>query len=116
LSWRKLLRDLELSRTQVLLFVEFLIYFYIYNFSGGKASDTKRGTNLKQFIRRDTVKAEIQIHLWNGGEDAYKTNVYGDRIIFERIIPANGSAVQNIKDHLGNTVHTGSKSENVFTF
>jgi hypothetical protein len=45
-------------------------------FSGGKASNTKRGINLKQFIQRDTVKAEIEIHLWNGGDDAYKTNIF----------------------------------------
>ena len=64
---------------------------------GGHASDTKRATNLKTFIRQDESKALIRIHLYNGGYLAYQPEEWGKEIIFERTISDTGSQTFTIK-------------------
>jgi len=58
---------------------------------GGHASDTKRATNLKSFVRKDQGKAVVRIHLYNGGELAYDPVKWGNEIIFEKQINENGN-------------------------
>ena len=57
-----------------------------FYFIGGKASDTKRSTNQKSFIRHGQNKAVVRIHLFNGGDLAYKPEDWGNEIIFEKVI------------------------------
>ena len=47
---------------------------------------TKRYSKLSDFIQKGKQKATIQVTLKNEGEDAYKPEVYGKAITFERII------------------------------
>ena len=71
--------------------------FNIFPLLGGHASDTKRATNLKTFIRQDESKALIRIHLYNGGYLAYQPEEWGKEIIFERTISDTGSQTFTIK-------------------
>ena len=72
--------------------------------TGGKSSDTKRSTNLSEFVRWESGKAQIQIHLWNGNSEdldnePYKHEEFGDVIIFERTITTSTG---------GNTTNTAT--------
>ena len=58
---------------------------------GGHASDTKRASNLKSFVRKDQSRAIVRIHLYNGGELAYDPEKWGNEIIFEKQINENGN-------------------------
>lgn len=53
---------------------------------GGNAADTKRYTKVSEYIRKGCNKTVIEISLSNRGEDAYKPEVYGNRITFQRTI------------------------------
>ena len=53
---------------------------------GKQASDTKRSTNQKSFIRHGQNKAVVRIHFFNGGDHAYKPEDWGNEIIFEKVI------------------------------
>ena len=79
--------------------------FNIFPLLGGHASDTKRATNLKTFIRQDESKALIRIHLYNGGYLAYQPEEWGKEIIFERTISDTGSQTFTIKGKIrSNTI------------
>ena len=51
---------------------------------------TKRYTRLQDFIQKGFQRAVVQVTLRNEGEDAYKPEVYGRAITFQRNITANG--------------------------
>ena len=53
---------------------------------------TNRYTKLQDFIQRGTDKAKIIITLKNQGEDAYKPEVYGSSISFQRTIWSSGQS------------------------
>ena len=59
-------------------------------FPGGTAADTKRATNQKinqqSFIKQGQSKAVVKIHLFNGGECAYRQNEWGNEIVFEKVL------------------------------
>ena len=57
--------------------------------SGERAASTKRNSALKDFIKSGQTKAEVILHISNEGDEAYKYDVYGDTIIFERHINEN---------------------------
>jgi chromosome segregation ATPase len=61
---------------------------------GANARRTNRARNLKGLVRKDgqdsPTKAVIQVALLNGGDDAYKSDIYGDTIIVERTISLAG--------------------------
>ena len=59
---------------------------------------TKRYTKLQEFIQRGTDKAKIIITLKNQGEDAYKPEVYGSCISFQRVIWSSGQSSVTILD------------------
>ncbi|TRY60937.1 hypothetical protein TCAL_04216 [Tigriopus californicus] len=79
---------------------------------GAQAKDTKRSSHLASFIRNDCTKAEIRIRMWNGGLNAYRPEVYGQTILFERVIYRQSSGSTHIlKDHRGQVVHTGKVAD-----
>ena len=48
---------------------------------------THRGSpNLAHFVRHGCPRAEIKIWLHNEGEEAFRSDHYGDAIVFERVI------------------------------
>lgn len=51
---------------------------------------------MSDYIKHDCNKAEIRVHIHNGGEDSYRHEVYGDTIIFERTIHKAGQSVQKV--------------------
>ena len=51
----------------------------------------------------------MQVTLKNEGEDAYKSEVYGSSITFQRTINDNGQSSVLIKDHKQNVVKKATK-------
>ena len=73
----------------------------VFNFLGGTASDTKRATNQKSFVKQDENKAVVKIHLYNGGDMAYFPQKWGKKIIFEKTIYETGQTLLKIKGESG---------------
>ncbi|KAF9159572.1 Structural maintenance of chromosomes protein 6 [Actinomortierella ambigua] len=73
---------------------------------GGKANATNRAQSLKALIREGASMAEVRLQLRNEGEDAYKPDVYGPRIMIERRIARDGSSGYKLKSTKGKTVST----------
>lgn len=71
---------------------------------GGKARSTERGSSLKQFIRTGAQSAEAIVYLRNRGPDAFNPDEYGDTIICERQIRADGTGGYKIKSEKGQLV------------
>lgn len=67
---------------------------------GGKATSTNRASNLRGFIREGANAAEIKLTIKNRGSDAYRHDVYGDRIQIVRRITKDGSTY-SIKSEKG---------------
>ena len=59
---------------------------------------TKRYTKVQDFIQEGFDKAKIVVTLKNEGEDAYKPEVYGSCISFERVIWSSGQSSVTILD------------------
>jgi len=55
---------------------------------GAGARRTHRARNIKELIRKESPdqRARVRVTLLNGGDDAYKHDVYGDKITIERCI------------------------------
>ena len=71
----------------------------------------KRHSSVGKFVQKETNKAEIRITISNRDEEPYRHEVYGDKIVFERTIYANGVSHYNIKNGKSMaTVCNGSKS------
>ena len=60
---------------------------------GAGARRTHRARNLKDLVRKESASngAKVQVTLLNQGDDAYKHDIYGDKITVERTISLNGS-------------------------
>ena len=71
---------------------------------GGKASDTNRGTAVKNLIKEGEHNASIIVKLRNEGEDAYKPEIYGDTISIERKWSKEGAGSYTIKSETGTVV------------
>ena len=65
---------------------------------------TKRYTKILKFIQRGTDKAKIIITLKNQGEDAYKPEVCGTSILFQRTIWSSGQSSVTILDQNETTI------------
>ncbi|KAI5817061.1 hypothetical protein BZA77DRAFT_279463 [Pyronema omphalodes] len=64
---------------------------------GGKPQATSRGTALKSFIKEGQDTARITVCLKNGGNDAYRQDVYGDLIKVQRIFSKDGGSQYKLK-------------------
>ncbi|KAI0414596.1 P-loop containing nucleoside triphosphate hydrolase protein [Xylaria grammica] len=73
---------------------------------GGKASATNRGGSLKSFVKEGTDHASLVVRLKNQGEDAYKSDLYGDSIICERWFTKAGSSGFKVKSSAGRIIST----------
>lgn len=70
---------------------------------------TKRYNKLQDFIQKGHNRAIVQVTLKNEGEDAYKSEVYGPSITFQRTINDNGQSSVFIKDSKQNIVKKSTK-------
>lgn len=52
---------------------------------------------MKGFIKHDESRAEVKLQLSNRGEDAFRPDVYGDKIIIERSINKDGGGGFKLK-------------------
>ncbi|KAI9526947.1 hypothetical protein NQZ68_034617 [Dissostichus eleginoides] len=71
---------------------------------GGKATDTNRGTSVKDFVKTGETSAEITVKLRNRGLDAFKRDVYGDSISIERRIFSDGSRTCKLRSETGQLI------------
>jgi chromosome segregation ATPase len=58
---------------------------------GAKATDTNRGSSLKDLIKEGKHTSQIQVVLSNDGIDAFETGKYGKEITIERVLKRDGS-------------------------
>ncbi|KAF9563561.1 P-loop containing nucleoside triphosphate hydrolase protein [Agrocybe pediades] len=71
---------------------------------GCKASETDRGKGLATLIKDGENKAEVTITIKNEGEEAYRRDIYGDRINVTRTINKSGGSTYKIKTSAGKLV------------
>lgn len=77
---------------------------------GGKANAASRGTSVKSMVETGKRTAEVTIKLRNVGRDAFNQEVYGDSIIINRKLSADGASQYKIKSSSG-TVVSSKKDE-----
>ena len=65
----------------------------------GESKHTKRYSRLQNFVREGSSKAEIRVTLQNIGSEAFKPEVYGDSITFQRFILQSGGTNFLLLDH-----------------
>ena len=73
---------------------------------GGKANSTQRASSLKELVKAGAPNALVTVTLSNQGDDAYKPDSYGSKIIIERKINVDGAGSWKIKNEAGKTVAT----------
>ncbi|KAG2218652.1 hypothetical protein INT45_000825, partial [Circinella minor] len=73
---------------------------------GAKANATNRGRNLSALIREGANAALVTVHITNKGPDAYRHDVYGDKIIVERKILKDGVGNYHIRSSSGKIIST----------
>lgn len=71
---------------------------------GGKAASTNRGNSIKSFVKEGCGAAEIVLWMKNRGPEAFKRDVYGDRIVIERRINADGGGQWKMRSAQGKLV------------
>ncbi|RCK65465.1 Structural maintenance of chromosomes protein 6 [Candida viswanathii] len=71
---------------------------------GANATDTNRGSSIKDLIKDGKSTSRITIVIKNEGPDAYKPNAYGDKIIVERRLQRLGANTYTLKAANGKTV------------
>jgi len=64
----------------------------------GESKHIKRYSKVSEFVKKDCSRALIQITLRNTGEDAYKPEIYGPSLTFQRTITENGTSSYLLKD------------------
>jgi len=79
---------------------------------GGKATVTQRATSLKGLIKEGKNKGSVTIKIRNKGPDAYKPNIYGEKIVIERELRKDGVNGYKIKNNSGKTIATNRKELN----
>ncbi|XP_036596475.1 structural maintenance of chromosomes protein 6-like [Trichosurus vulpecula] len=62
------------------------------------------GSSLSEFVKDGELSANISITLRNTGEDAFKSDLYGDSITVQQCISVNGTTSYKLKDQAGNLV------------
>ena len=63
----------------------------------GETKNIKRFNKVSEFIKKGSSKAVIQVTLSNVGEDAYKPEIFGKSITFQRTINESGSSAYLLK-------------------
>ncbi|QLG71584.1 hypothetical protein HG535_0B06290 [Zygotorulaspora mrakii] len=76
---------------------------------GAKASDTNRGTALKDLIREGCSTAKITLHLDNENHGSYHQESFGSEIIIERALKKNGTTSFSIKSVCGKEISSKKK-------
>ncbi|KAL0135489.1 P-loop containing nucleoside triphosphate hydrolase protein [Mucor lusitanicus] len=71
---------------------------------GANASATNRGKSVSSFIKEGTSAAIVTIHLTNNGPNAYRPDIYPERIIVERRINKEGGSPYKIKNKSGRVI------------
>jgi len=64
----------------------------------GESKHIKRYSKVSEFVKKDCSRAVIQVSLRNTGEDAYKPEIYGSSLTFQRTITENGTSSYLLKD------------------
>lgn len=77
---------------------------------GGKAASTGRQASAKTFIKTNCDKAELSVTIKNEGDDAYKPDIYGSKIVVERKIGRDGSSQYKLMNEFHKLV-SNKKSE-----
>uniref|UniRef100_M4EIS2 RecF/RecN/SMC N-terminal domain-containing protein n=1 Tax=Brassica campestris TaxID=3711 RepID=M4EIS2_BRACM len=70
---------------------------------GCRAKGTQRASTLKDFIKTGCSDALVHVEMNNGGDDAFKPNVYGDTLVIERRISHSTSSTV-LKDSQGRKI------------
>ncbi|KAI3653288.1 hypothetical protein MP228_001235 [Amoeboaphelidium protococcarum] len=74
---------------------------------GGKANVTNRASNLKDLIRTGEQQAEIRLRIKNEGVDAYKPELFGERITIVRtLVRGHGTSAYKLLSQTGKVVST----------
>lgn len=81
---------------------------------GGKASSTNRGNSLKSLVKEGKQAAQVTLEIKNKGDEAFKHSLYGDAIIIERRINADGGGSWRMKSAEGRTISTQRQELNAF--
>ncbi|XP_056420218.1 structural maintenance of chromosomes protein 6 [Hyla sarda] len=76
---------------------------------GGKAAITNRGTSIKGFVKDGQTSADVTIKLRNRGQDAFRPDVYGESIIVQQRLTADGGRSYKMKSSTGSLI--SSKKE-----
>lgn len=61
--------------------------------------------------RNGQSSASVEVDLWNGGEDSYRKDVYGETITIFRSVSSGGGGNYKIKDSKGKVVVTKKAKE-----
>ncbi|ODV94576.1 hypothetical protein PACTADRAFT_81147 [Pachysolen tannophilus NRRL Y-2460] len=71
---------------------------------GAKANETNRGSSLKSLIKNGSSSGRISITIKNEGPSSYKREIFGKKIIIQRILKREGTNNYYIKSETGKTV------------
>ncbi|GME75680.1 unnamed protein product [Ambrosiozyma monospora] len=77
---------------------------------GAKANETDRGSSLKSMIMHGKNIARAIVTFKNEGSEAYKPEIYGERIIVERVLRTEGSNSLHVRDASRKTISTKKKT------
>ena len=73
---------------------------------GAKASDTSRGSSVKDLIKDGKTTARVMIVFKNEGIEAYKPEIFGSRIVIERKIQKQGANTYFVRSESMETIST----------
>lgn len=73
---------------------------------GARATDTDRGNSLKGLIKHGKNVSRATVTLLNKGQQAFKHEEFGDKIIIERVLKVEGSHSISVKNSRGKTIST----------
>lgn len=73
---------------------------------GAKASDTSRGSSIKDLIKDGKSTARVLIVFKNEGIEAYKPDIFGSRIVIERKIQKQGANGYFVRSESMETIST----------
>ncbi|QLQ80804.1 hypothetical protein HG537_0E01590 [Torulaspora globosa] len=76
---------------------------------GAKASETQRGSALKNLIREGAHQARIILHLENGKHGSYNPEEFGSEIIVKRTIKSDGTSTFSLQSEAGHEISSKKK-------